>query len=234
MDATTKHELQGSYGQFCPVAMAAEIFCTRWTPLILRELMLGSRHFNDLRRGVPRISPTLLSKRLKELQQAGIVAGYERPNGTTEYHLTQAGMDLGGLIMSMAMWGTRWVDTKKSLENLDPTFLMWDMRRNIKPDPVPSRRLTIQFQYPELTPSRRQFWLVVDGSEVDLCYVDPGYDVDLYLESSLRVMTSIWMGISTARSEMKAGRLDMSGAAEWREIVQTWLGGSPMAQMRAS
>lgn len=217
------------YGQFCPVAMAAEVFCTRWTPLILRELLCGSRHFNDLRRGVPRISPTLLSKRLKELQQAGLLTCVEGAGGATEYSLTAAGEDLRDLVMGLGFWGTRWIDTRKSLKNLDPSLLMWDMRRHLRPTLMPPRRYTIQFHYPEL-PNRRDWWLVVEGGEVDLCQADPGFEVDLHVETSLRSMTSIWMGIATVQSEMAAGRFEASGDKAVIRAMQTWLGLSPFAR----
>jgi DNA-binding HxlR family transcriptional regulator len=225
MDTTT----QGSYGQFCPVAMAAEIFCTRWTPLILRELLCGSRHFNDLKRGVPRISPTLLSKRLKEMQQAGLVTCTEGKGGTTNYQLTPAGEDLRGMVMSLGFWGTRWVDTQKSLKNLDPGLLMWDMRRHLDPTPLPPRRATIQFHYAEL-PSRRDWWMVVEGREVDLCQTDPGFELDLYVESSLKSMTSIWMGLTTVTAEVGAGRMELTGDKDIARAMQSWLGLSPFAK----
>lgn len=221
--AAARNEPTG-YGQFCPVAMAAEIFCTRWTPLILRELLCGSRHFNDLKRGVPRISPTLLSRRLKELQQDGLLI-----NENGEYRLTPAGEDLRELVMGLGFWGTRWVDTQKSLKNLDPSLLMWDMRRHLDPRPLPPRRCTIQFNYPEL-PSRRDWWLVVNAGEVDLCHVEPGFDVDLYVETSLKSMTAIWMGISTVAAEISAGRFDVSGDKEMASHMQIWLGLSPFAK----
>jgi DNA-binding HxlR family transcriptional regulator len=226
-------DIKASYGQFCPVAMAAEVFCTRWTPLILRELLCGSRHFNDLRRGVPRISPTLLSKRLKELQLAGLVTCVEGAGGATEYNLTEAGEDLRDLVMGLGFWGTRWIDTQKSLKNLDPSLLMWDMRRNLRPTPMPPRRYTIHFHYPELT-NRRDWWLVVENEDVDLCQSDPGFEVDLFVETSLRSMTSIWMGIATVQGEMAAGRFEADGDKEIVRSMQTWLGLSPFAHKRAS
>src|SRR5689334_317136 len=141
-----------SYGQFCPVAMAAEVFCTRWTPLVLREVLCGSTRFNDIRRGVPRMSPTLLSKRLKELKKAGIID--TRPSqhgGGVDYVLTPAGEELRPLVMSLGIWGQRWVESKLSLKNLDPSLLMWDMRRQLDPTPLPEKRCTIHFEYPELS-----------------------------------------------------------------------------------
>src|SRR5262245_29391416 len=112
--------------------MAAEVFCTRWTALVLREILCGSTRFNDIRRGVPRMSPTLLSKRLKELQKAGIVHTRKvKSSAAVEYALTQSGEELRPIVMSLGIWGQRWVESKLSLKNLDPSLLMWDMRRNL-------------------------------------------------------------------------------------------------------
>lgn len=119
---------RGTYGQFCPVAMAAEIVCTRWTALVLRELLSGSTRFNDLRRGLPSMSPTLLSKRLKELEKAGVVEAVRAPNRGVEYKLTEAGEELRPVVMSLGSWGQRWIESSISLKNLDPSLLMWDMR----------------------------------------------------------------------------------------------------------
>ena len=154
---------QGSYKQFCPVAMAAEVLCTRWTVVLLRELVAGSTHFNDLRRGVPRMSPALLSKRLRSLEEAGIVrrvASRSQPR-IVEYHLTRAGQDLKAVIDAIGIWGQHWVEAPLSLKNLDPSLLMWDMRRNLDPTPMPDRRCVIHFVYPELPAARRQWWLVI-------------------------------------------------------------------------
>src|SRR5205085_426331 len=142
----------GSYNQFCPVAMAAEILCTRWTVVLLRELVAGSTRFNDLRRGVPRMSPALLSKRLKDLEAAGIVERLKGPGeaGAFEYRLTKSGRDLGPVVEAVGAWGQRWVETESSLENLDPNLLMWDMRRNIDPQPMPKRRNVIQVIFSDL------------------------------------------------------------------------------------
>lgn len=224
-------ESQNSYGQFCPVAMAAEIVCSRWTALVLREMLCGSTRFNDLRRGVPRMSPTLLSKRLKELEQAGVIS--TRPTaqpGIVDYVLTPAGEDLREVVMSLGMWGQRWVESQVSLRNLDPSLLMWDMRRWLKLSPEPDRRSVIQFEYPELPANRRHFWLIVEGSVVDLCSQDPGHEVDLFVQGSLRTMTAIWMGITTVQAELDAGRLDLSGDMALARSMQQWLGLSPFAK----
>ena len=221
----------GGYGQFCPVAMAAEVVCSRWTPLILRELLSGSARFNDVRRGVPRMSPTLLSKRLKELEQAGVIETRATAQaGIVEYHLTQAGQELRPLIMSLGIWGQRWVESQLSLKNLDPSLLMWDMRRSLDLTPMPPRRSTVQFHYPELPVARQRYWLVIEGRLVDLCQVDPGYEIDLFVECSLRTMTAIWMGLTNVKAELDAGRLELSGDKALARSMQQWLGLSPFAK----
>src|SRR5262245_24228973 len=121
---------QGSYKQFCPVAMAAEVLCTRWTVVLLREMIAGSTRFNDLRRGVPRMSPALLSQRLKELEEAGVIIRKTTGGDAGEYHLTAAGKELEPIVEAFGVWGQRWVQKDLSLQNLDATLLMWDMRRN--------------------------------------------------------------------------------------------------------
>ena len=224
------HEVDG-YGQFCPVAMASEVICARWTPLILRELLCGSTRFNDLRRGVPRMSPTLLSKRLKELEQAGVIETKATGQaGIVEYHLTQAGQELRPIVMSLGIWGQRWVETQLSLKNLDPSLLMWDMRRSLDLTPMPLHRCSVQFHYPELPAARQNFWLVIDNRVVDLCLVDPGYEVDLFVECSLRTMTAIWMGLTSVQAELDAGRIELSGDKALARSIQQWLGLSQFAK----
>jgi len=220
----------GSYGQFCPVAMAAEIVCSRWTALVVREMLCGSTRFNDLRRGVPLMSPTLLSKRLKELEHAGVIAAVPTGQaGVFDYKLTEAGEDLRPVVMSLGIWGQRWVDSNLTLRNLDPSLLMWDMRRSLDPTPLPPRRCTINFLYPEVPVGKRSWWLVVDG-KVDLCSTNPGFDVDLYVKSSLRSMTSVWMGLSTVQSETEAGQMELIGDKTVAHSMQQWLGLSPFAK----
>lgn len=220
-----------SYSQFCPVAMAAEILCPRWTMLLLRELVAGSTRFNELRKGVPRMSPALLSKRLKELEEAGVVERVPGGGqGAWEYRLTEAGRDLRGVVECFGIWGQRWVQSQPSLRNLDPSLLMWDMRRNLDPTPMPDGRCVIQFLYPELPHARRYWWLIVERGEVDLCSVDPGFDIDLYVVTDLRTMTAIWMGLATLSKEVEADRVQLTGCRELARSMQGWLGLSPFAK----
>lgn len=215
-----------SYNQFCPVAMAAEILGSRWTLVLLRELVVGSTRFNELRRGVPRMSPALLSKRLKELETAGVIARVQVPGDpeTFEYRLTKAGRDLRPVIEAVGAWGQRWIETEASLANLDPNLLMWDMRRRIDPKPMPRRRSTIQVMFNDQREAQRNWWLIVEPKKpVDLCSVDPGFDVDLYLSTDLRTMTEVWMGYTTLARAKEADRLIVTGSKELEASLSCWL-----------
>lgn len=224
---------RGGYKQFCPLAMAAEVLCTRWTMVLVRELIAGSTRFNDLRRGVPKMSPTLLSKRLKDLESAGVVEKVAVPSerGVLEYRLTKAGLDLHGLVLAMGMWGQKWVESSLSLENLDVSLLMWDMRRSLNPTPLPDERTVIQFVYHDQPASRRNWWLVVEpASGVDLCWSDPGFEVDLYITVDLRTMTAIWMGVTKVSAERE--NLEFTGSRKIAGSMQSWLGLSPFAAQK--
>lgn len=225
----------GSYRQFCPVAMAAEILCTRWTVVLLREFVAGSTRFNELRRGVPRMSPALLSQRLKELESAGIVARTASTSepGVLEYRLTASGRELEPIIEAFGIWGQRWVDAELSLQHLDVQLLMWDIRRNLDTTPMPARRNIVQFLYPELVPTQRSWWLIVDpAASVDLCSINPGFDVDLYVSVDLRTMTAIWMGLDTVRAAVASQRMLLTGNGQLASAMQTWLGLSPFAKQQ--
>ena len=225
----------GSYNQFCPVAMAAEILCPRWTLILLRELVAGSTRFNELRRGVPRMSPALLSKRLKHLETAGIVSRSQVPKepNVFEYRLTDAGRDLKVVIEAVGVWGQRWIETEASLKNLDPNLLMWDMRRNIDPTPLPPRKSVIQVIFSDLSASQRNWWLIVKpDQEADLCSVDPGFDVDLYLTADLRSMTEIWMGYTTIALAKDSRKLTVTGSRQLEADLGVWLSRSPFAKVK--
>ena len=198
--------------------------------VLLRELRAGSTRFNDLRRGVPKMSPTLLAQRLRDLEQAGIAQ--RRPvkaeKSVFEYRLTDAGEELRPIIIAMGTWGQRWVESQMSLRNLDPSLLMWDMRRNLNPAPLPNQRVVIQFLYHDLPKSKQDWWLVVEPEgEVDLCWSEPGFEVDLFVTTDLRTMTAIWMGVQTVRESSKSIKFD--GSRKLQRSMQTWLGLSPFA-----
>ncbi len=225
---------KASYHQFCPVAMASEVLCNRWTILVVRELCAGSTRFNDLRRGVPRMSTALLSTRLKELELAGVVERVllRKSPDLYEYTLTPSGKELEPLVMAMGNWAHRWVKSEPYLQDLDPALLMWDIRRNLKVTGLPTRRLTIQFIYPELSKALRNWWLLIDPNHgVDLCSEDPGFEVDLYSTSDLRTMTEIWMGRVTVTAAIKTKQLTLTGDKSVATRMQDWLGLSVFAKL---
>ncbi len=221
-----------SYHQFCPVAMASELLCTRWTMLVLRELLCGPARFNELRRGVPRMSPALLSQRLKELEEAGLIARRQAAGdpAVQEYCLTRAGQELRGIVEGLGKWGQRWVPSDLSLDKLDAQLLMWDMRRNLRTEPLPRARKVIQFRFRDALHKGRAWWLIVTPDEgADLCSVDPGFDVDLYVNADLRTMTAIWMGLDTVARARADERLMLTGEEQLAVTMQQWLGLSPFA-----
>lgn len=222
----------GSYNQYCPTAMAAEILCSRWTILLLRELLAGSMRFNQLRRGVPRMSPALISKRLKDLEEAGIVIRRQvsRNPEVYEYSLSAAGLELKPIIEGIGVWGHRWVESRATLENLDPNLLMWDIRRNITPGPLSGSRRTIEFIFQDQPKAKKNWWLVIaPDQDVDLCSVDPGHDVDLYLVTSLRRMTEIWMGYTSIKRAISDDSLVITGDRHLRDTLDNWFTLNPFA-----
>lgn len=212
------------YGQFCPVALAAEILAERWMPLVIRELLCGSVRFNDLQRGVPRMSSALLTQRLRQLQFAGIIERRRGERRTIEYHLTAAGRELFPVIEKMGLWAQRWLrHDLADTENLDPDLLMWDIRRNVAGHaPKRHRRFVVEFQLSGVPISRRRYWLVFERRLVDLCYRDPGFDVDLFIEANLRVLTQIWLGHIPIEKAVCDGRLRLDGARGEVDAFCSW------------
>jgi DNA-binding HxlR family transcriptional regulator len=218
------------YGQFCTVARGAEIFGELWTPLVVRELLCGSRRFNDIRRGVPRMSQTLLTKRLRKLEQLGVV---ERKRGAEgwEYHLTPAGEELRPIVVTLGHWGARWIGSRLKHDQLDAGFLMWDIRRFARLEQFPAdRRVVIHFRFTDARAGERAWWLVVDKRVTDLCRDDPGHEIDVVVESTVRALTEIWTGDSGPRAEITAGRVSVKGAGPGGAQLWRWLGRSMFAQ----
>ncbi len=220
------------YGQFCTVARGAEVFGERWTPLVVRELLCGSTRFNDIRRGVPRMSPTLLAQRLRKLEAIGVVE--RRQTGTTfEYRLTAAGEELRPIVLALGHWGARWIGSRLRREQLDAGFLMWDLRRFAQIDAFPpDRRVVIHFRFSGARAGERLWWLVVEHGSADLCRDDPGHELTLIVDASVLALTDVWTGDRDPKEVLATREVRVSGAARDVGALWTWLGRSAFAPTR--
>ncbi|GAA0548805.1 helix-turn-helix domain-containing protein [Actinomadura livida] len=206
-----------------------ELLDERWTLLIIRELLSGSEHFNEVRRGVPRMSPTLLSKRLNQLVRAGVVDKRADGNGA-RYVLTAAGEELRPVVGALAVWGVHWAGELGD-RDLDPKLLMWDMRRNIDCGGVPDGRTVVLFVFPDAPARDRRWWLVLDPGGADVCDVDPGYEVSVTVTADLRQMILIWRGDIGWLDAMRAGAVEIQGPETLRRALPGWFGTSPFAEV---
>ncbi len=220
------------YGQFCPVAKATELLGERWMLLILRELFLGSHRYSEFQHGLSRISPSLLAKRLKQLEQAGIIVRKTRLGARgSDYYLTPAGKELEPLIEQLAVWGMRWARGQLRDDELDVEFLMWDIQRRLQIDRLPDGNTIICFIFDDLE-RYRNWWLVVRGGQVDLCTENPGLDVDLYISSSMRDLVSVWEGDVPIKTALRKKLLRTQGSRQLASTLPQWLGISPYADVR--
>jgi DNA-binding HxlR family transcriptional regulator len=212
--------MKSVYGQFCPVAVASEIFAERWTPVILRELVLGSRRFNDIQRGVPKISRALLVKRLRELVAHGIV-----DSGNGEYRLTEAGQELGEVVVHLGTWGARWTAPARR-DRLDAKLLTWDMRRRIAVDKLPEKRVVVRLDFrgvPVGHKAPKTYWLVLERPEVDLCIIEPGFEVDVFVDADLASLTKVWLGEVPIRQAIREGGIKLTGDRQGVRDFPSWL-----------
>jgi DNA-binding HxlR family transcriptional regulator len=216
-----------AYGQFCPVSKAMELLDERWTMLVVRELMLGSRHFNELRRGMPRMSPALLSKRLRTLTRAGVVE--RRDDGPrVSYELTEAGLELKPIVEALGRWGVRWIPELGD-EDLDPHLLLWDMHRSVDLPAVPAGRTVLRFSFSDVPAPARNWWMLLTPHGVDLCDFDPGYPQYACVEGDLRTLSMVWRGDLGWPEALRSGRLEVNGQHRAASNVPRWLGQSAFA-----
>lgn len=212
------------YWQFCPISKAAEVLGERWTILVLRELLVGTTRFSDFQRALAQISPTLLTKRLKQLQDCGLVVRKNLPRQRRiEYHLTPAGRALRPVILGLGEWGMKWARGQMSDDELDVQLLMVDYSRRIDRAQLPGGRNVIQFVFPGL-PRFEHWWIVIEeNGEPELCVVHPGKGVDIQIRSDLRTMVEIWAGDTEIRAAKKDGRLKLSGNPVLVRTLASWL-----------
>jgi DNA-binding HxlR family transcriptional regulator len=212
------------YGQFCPVAKATEIVGERWTLLIVRELMLGTCRFNDFQRALSRISPTLLNQRLKSLEAQGIVIKKKKSGRQGyEYRLSASGKELAPLVETLAIWGMRWARGQMTDAELDVEFLMWDLQRRLQTEHLPGGETIICFIFAELG-SLKNWWMVVNEDNVDLCTQDPGKDVDIYIESTVRALAEVWKGDVELKKALADGGIKTHGVRVLERSISKWLG----------
>lgn len=209
------------YGQFCPVAKTMEVLDERWTVLIIREMLAGSRHFNEIRRGVPRMSPALLSKRLRTLSRAGIIVRTDE-GGRAVYDLSRAGRELEPIVVGLGEWGIRW-RTQLGDEDLDPHLLMWDIHRNLDHDALPPTRTTLAFHLRDVERRTRDWWLVAHDGTVDLCDFDPGYEVAVSVDATLVALFRLWRGDVSWRAVLEDGSVVVNGTTTARRAFPRWL-----------
>lgn len=225
------------YGQFCPIAKASEVLGERWTNLIIRELGSGSESFNALRKGLPLISPSLLSTRLKSLERAGVVQRDETDQGVN-YQLTRSGKELFPIILELGAWGHRWVRSNMSREDLDPSLLMWDIHRNVDVDYFKrisnKDRSVLLFEFTDYQTRYHRWWLVIQDDDVDVCLKDPGFEVDLHIITDTRTLTHYWMGdISMAKAKQEK-HITIDGDTTLKKDITTWLGRNYFATIESA
>lgn len=219
------------YGQFCPIAKASEVLGERWTNLVIRELGAGSESFNDIRKGLPLISPSLLSSRLKSLETSGVVDRTEH-KGSVRYTLSKSGEELVTIIRQLGTWGQRWVRSDLSQEELDPSLLVWDIHRNLNVDFFKENRNVINLEFTDYTSKFRHWWLVIKDGDVDVCMKNPGYDVDLIISSDLKTFTAVWMGDTTIMAAMRAKKVEVTGNVHLRKNISIWMGSNYYADVK--
>jgi DNA-binding HxlR family transcriptional regulator len=221
------------YGQFCPVARALEVLGDRWTLLIIRDMLLGTTQFNELERGLPGISRALLSSRLRQLQQAGVIEKRFNATGrkTTEYQLTQAGRELQDVIGSLMVWGGTWAFGEPSPEELDPILLMWWLRKRAQVETLPDRQIVVQFDFHggKLGNTRRSAWLLLTAADVTLCLTDPGFEVDVVVTADLAVFYKLWWAQISYQAALSDYDFSVDGTASMVSGFPIWFGWSAAA-----
>ena len=220
----------GTYRQFCPIAKASEILAERWTFLIVRELLLGSHRFSELEWGLTAIPRSLLVHRLRTLESAGLLVRQRAANGRThEYRLTEAGSELAGVLDQLGTWGQRWANDEIRPQDIDPSLLMWNMRRRLNTHLLPTRRVVVQFDFDGA--KKETYWLIVDRGEVEVCKSNPGFEPDLFVRADTRAMHAVWLGRLEFCEAQRSGFIELVGPRELVTAFPGWLALSPFAHV---
>jgi DNA-binding HxlR family transcriptional regulator len=216
------------YGQFCPVSMGSEVLADRWTPLILRELVIGSTRFNDISRGLPGISRSLLTQRLRHLERKGVLERRPAPGGRgSEYHLTEAGRDLEPVIIALGEWAVRWLFDEPTPPDVDPVTLAWWMHRRVDADRLPDQRVVVEFDFRGSDPIH--IWLLLDRGDPSVCYRYPGFDSDLIVVTEPVALARVFNGFTTLGDAVESGAIELLGAPAMTKGFGRWFLWSPFA-----
>lgn len=210
------------YGQYCPIAKAVEILGDRWTLLIVRDLLTGTCHFNDLERGLPGISRGLLAERLRRLQRMELVEKVNLSNGRrrTAYYLTEAGQELQAVINSLLVWGAHWAFEEPEENDLDPVLLMWWMRSRVRVDQLPEQRVVVRFDFTGA--KEESFWLVLTREDVSVCLTDPGFELNVLVTADLAAFFQIWLGRISYFDALKDGQVEVDAIPSLVDAFPTW------------
>lgn len=209
-----------TYGQFCSMARALDLLGERWTLLIVRELLCGSRRFGEVQRGIPLISRTMLASRFRELADAGVVERYDGTRGP-EYQLTAAGRELGAVVRELGTWGQRWLPRELQPNELDTRVLVWDIHRRVRRDALPQKPLLVRIELTDVRGAAARHYLLLRRSEVSLCAVNPGFPEELCVRADRRTLIGWWRGDLTYRQALEAG-LQLEGRSEWVRAFRGW------------
>ncbi len=210
-----------SYGQYCPIARAAEIFAERWTPIIIRNVHLGAVTFTEIRAGAPGIPRSVLSSRLDHLTRAGILERTGKPSGRGwSYTLTDMGEELFDVSYRLGVWGARWLEMTP--EAYDPYIVLWAIAQGIPWGDVPPRRVVISFDFVDRPARHRYFWLKLEHPNAEVCVSDPGFDCDLTISAEARAFVDWHIGRLSWQDAVDDGRIRMVGLGPIANAFPGW------------
>ncbi|MFQ6392848.1 winged helix-turn-helix transcriptional regulator [Nocardia sp. KC 131] len=215
------HPTTTGYGQYCPISRALDVLGDRWSLLILRDLLLGTARFNDLARGLPGLSRSLLTKRLRQFERAGLV---EKLSG--QYLLTNAGRDLEPILFGLGEWGARWTFGDPEPEELDAALLVWWMHNRLDTSKFPGKRQVLGVRF---TDEPRRFWIVVEFGVASVCDADPGYPVDVTITADVGSLYQVWLGRLPLPHAIRTGRVEFTGPSALTRHMPAVLRLSPVA-----
>lgn len=216
------------YDRYCPISMGSEVIADRWTPLILRELILGSTRFNEIARGLPGISRSLLVQRLGHLERKGVLERWPSPAGRgSEYRLTAAGKDLEGVVMALGRWSVEWLFHEMHPHDIDARTLTWWLHHRVNVAQLPPGRVVIQFDH--TAPERISIWMVLDRGAASVCMQHSGFDSDLVVTCTTPALADVFSGRDSWRRAVESGDIRVAGAPRLAAAIPRWFTWSPFA-----